>query len=299
MEDKLTLGIAGLQFSVSCDDEIELKELQPVYKSFSEKAGNGESELNINVSFELGEMPSTENHTKIFQNADTWSLYRDDEWYYLKFFPHVFNHPLWLAKASHDFTKITVFCGEKLINRKNDKTILSNPLCYPLDQLLLIHILSQHEGALIHCACTNINGMGFIFPGRSRAGKSTLMRQFAGIKDVELLTDDRAVVRKINDSFKAYGTPWPGEEDIALNKSVPLSDIFFISHSPSNTIHELSPQKALKRLLPVTSIPWYHPEIMHKVLDFCEDLILNIPAHELRFKPTVEVVDVLKDFAST
>ncbi len=113
-----------------------------------------------------------------------------------------------------------------------------------------------------------------------------------------MLSDDRIIIRKMDNIFKTFGTPWPGEEGIAINKSVPLSGIFFISHGSDNRIKEIDKKEALEKLLPVTSIPWYDQEIMTKILNFCEDVISNIPAYELYFKPDFEVVDVLEKFAS-
>ncbi len=107
------------------------------------------------------------------------------------------------------------------------------------------------------------------------------------------------IVRKIDDKFECLWTPWPGEAGIAVNNSMPLSGIFFINHGFQNRIKDIKPKQAIARLLPVTSIPWYDRDIMPKILDFCEDLVLNVPAYELDFKPNVEVVDVLEKFISS
>jgi hypothetical protein len=120
----------------------------------------------------------------------------------------------------------------------------------------------------------------------------------AGLDDYEFLSDDRIIVRKMDKTFKAFGTPWPGEAGIAVNKNVALSGIFFISQASFNKIEEIKPQRAMERLLPVVSIPWYDKEVLVKILDFCEDLISNVPVYELYFKPDIEVADVFKDFVS-
>jgi hypothetical protein len=167
-----------------------------------------------------------------------------------------------------------------------------------VDQILLIYFLSQREGALIHAAGIDINGKGYIFPGKSGAGKTTLLKQFVAKNHKGLLSDDRIVIRKIDNNFMAFGTPWPGEGKIAVNKSVFLNGIFFITHSSVNRIEQIKPQKAFEKLLPVASIPWYDEEIMTKILSFCNDLISNIPAYELHFKPDAEVVDVFEKIVS-
>ena len=78
-----------------------------------------------------------------------------------------------------------------------------------------------------------------------------------------------------------------------------LNRCFFINHASDNRIKEITTGQALRRLLPVTSIPWYDREIMSEILTFCEDLISNVPIYDLHFKPTEEVVDVFEKFVST
>jgi hypothetical protein len=161
-----------------------------------------------------------------------------------------------------------------------------------------MHILAQRGGMLVHAAGIDFNGKGYIFPGQSGAGKSTLTQQFVGKEGMDLLTDDRMVIRKLDGSFQAFGTPWPGEAGIALNKKVPLSGIFFIHHGKTNRIEGIVPQKALERLLPVTSVPWYDEEVIPKMLSLCEDLVSHVPTYELCFKPGIEVVEFFQEFVS-
>jgi hypothetical protein len=151
---------------------------------------------------------------------------------------------------------------------------------------------------LVHAAGININGRCCVFPGRSGAGKSTLSRQFLNGTGAELLSDDRIILRKIDDIFKAFGTPWPGDAGIAENKNFPLYGIFFIHHAGENMIREIKPREAIERLMPVTSIPWYDEKTMSDILSICEDLVFNVPAYDLHFKPDKEVVDYLEKFVS-
>jgi hypothetical protein len=258
------MEIAGVNFSIRRDNLNVLQNPEPAYRSFSGKVDNhtGFRPPDIQVRLQLGDLPDTENLQKIFDSGQSWSMFRDGDGYCLTLNPPAFKQPFWLARISRDFTEVTVYCSEKLVSRRNGRTVLSNPVSYPLDQILLMYILARRQGALLHAAGIDIDGRGYIFPGKSGAGKSTITRQFAAMGDTALLSDDRIVVRKIDGGFKAYGTPWPGEAGIALNKSEPLSSIFFINHGSANRIKEITTQEALERLLPVTSIPWYDREVM-------------------------------------
>jgi hypothetical protein len=304
MADLIHMEIGDVWFSISATSKISniVHEYEPVHPTFFRKAnkdGNPET-IKINVRLKSGTMPNIKALTKIFDSGFSWSMFQDREVYWIARHPPNYKTPLWMARFNRDITEVTVYCGKKLISEIDGKRIISNPIRYPLDQLLLMYILAQNKGAVVHAAGININGKGFIFPGKSMAGKSTLSRQFISQKDLEkiVFSDDRMVIRKIDGIFKAYGTPWPGEEGIALNKSMPLSGIFFLHHGTDggNWIKKIKPQEALEKLLPVTSIPWYDREVMPKVLHFCEDLIFNIPCFELHFTPGIEVVKCLEEF---
>lgn len=294
----INLEIAGVNFSVNCRNAEMLHDFDPAYGSFL-RSGKDPSAANVEVDLEFGGLPDMKRSKKIFDSGQSWSIFFDGANYFLSLNPPAFDRrPVWTAKFDLEFDRITVYCGEMLKKGAGGLTV-SNPVCYPLDQLLLMYVLAQKGGAILHAAGISLGNRGCVFPGSSGAGKSTLLRQFSGASGAELLSDDRVVVRRTSHTFKAFGTPWPGEAAIAENKSVPLSGIFFISHGSDNRIRELGRKEALERLLPVTSIPWYDQAVMTKILDFCDDLSSHVPAYELFFRPDGEVVRVLERFVST
>src|SRR4030042_3082840 len=142
--------------------------------------------------------------------------------------------PAWVARFDHNIKRVTLFLGERAIIKTDDRVKVPNLISFPVGQILLMYFLSHSKGALIHAAGLGFNGRGYLFPGKSGAGKSTLSGQFANFSNFELLSDDRIAVRKIDDKFRIFGTPWPGDAGIALNKSVNLSGIFFIRHGTEN-----------------------------------------------------------------
>jgi len=290
--------IAGLRLKIWGNASMTLQELEPAYKPFLTKEDEDTETISIEIRVSSKDIPSTETLDRFFDSGQSWSMFRDDQEYWIAFHPPTFKQPLWLARTNSGFTSVTVYCSDKLVSRRNGETVLSNPVCYPLDQILLMYLLAQRGGVLVHAAGIEINGQGFIFPGKSGAGKSTLTRQFAAREPIGLLSDDRMVVRKMDGVLRAFGTPWPGEAKIAVNKSVPLAGMFFIEHGSKNAIKEIRPQAALERLLPVISVPWYDQETFPKILVFCEELISRVPAYEFHFEPTHEAVDAFEAFVA-
>lgn len=229
----------------------------------------------------------------IFDSGQSWSLFRDESFYSIVLAPPGTDQPLWLARVNIDLTEATVYCSDQLILEDNGRRRVTNPVAYPLDQILLIHLLGRGKGMLVHAMGLEKDGSGYIFPGKSGAGKSTLAKCFADSGKIELLSDDRVVLRRFDDDFKAFGTPWPGDAGNALNKSCSLKGIFFIEQSPHNKKVRLNSEKALEKILSVSSIAWYERELVLEMLRFSEELTSKVPAYELHCGPGIRIEDVL------
>ena len=293
------MEIAGINFVIKGENVTMLKESDPAYQPFLRKESTAADMVHIKAFLEPARMPCTEGLQKIFDSGQSWSMFRDRDYYYVVFDPPVIEEPLWLAKMNRDFGEVRICCSERLVRNSHGKAMLLNPFRYPLDQILLMYVLAEKGGALLHAAGMDLNGKGLVFAGKSGAGKTALSRQCASRSNLEVLSDDRIVVRKMAERFWAFGTPWPGEGGMAENRGVPLSGIFFIYHGSTHSIEEIAPQKALERLLSVVSIPWYDREMIPKMLSFCEDLVFHIPVYAFYFRPSTDVAAVLETFVET
>lgn len=291
------MQIGGIGFAIKSTVPDTLLTTTPAYHSFLVKDMKP-GQADIQVLLKVGKIPDFRGMKKLFDSEESWSLYKDGEDFCMVLNPPSLGDQIWLARISNDFKEVSISCNERFADRKNGSVVLSNPASYPLDQILLMYVLAAKGGILVHAAGIEVNGKGLIFPGRSGAGKSTMAMHCIERGGVGLLSDDRVIIRKMDNTYRVFGTPWPGDAGVARNISLPLSEIFFISHGTENRVKEIKSQEAIERLLPVTSIPWYDKEVMPAILDLCEELISRVPAYELYFKPGVEVVDVIETFIS-
>lgn len=296
--DEYQLEIAGITFSITSPYPIDPNSIREIYRPFFKKGALANSHPDIDIHFVFDDFPYARSDKEVFDSGQSWSMLQDQGEYHIHFDPRQDGtDPYWQARFNANCTEATIHCSEELVLQVEDQRRIKNPLQYPLDQLLIVYHIASRQGALIHAAGAVINGRGLIFPGRSGAGKSTISKQLAkGEGDFNLVSDDRVIIRQINDSFMMFGTPWPGEAGIAKNSSHLLHGIAFIHHGTKNEIKEIDPKKALQQLLPVVSIPWYDQAIMQLIVDFCEGLVTSIPTYGLHFKPDVEIAGFLEDF---
>ena len=109
-------------------------------------------------------------------------------------------------------------------------------------------------------------------PGSAPAGKSTTARLWGGLCDARVLNDDHTIVRKINDEFCVYGTPWHGIAGTALAEDAPLKKIFILKHTPTNQAVRLPPAQAAAMLLVRAFAPLWSAPAMEFTLQFLDEL---------------------------
>jgi hypothetical protein len=264
----------------------------------TEKISSNEGSVHIDLDIDINKFPDIRKMTKIFDTMELWSMFRSgDKYFWVDAVESSPRESACIARFQRKPERVAVYCRGQFISETNGQRMIKNPFVHPLDQLLMMYALAERDGATLHACAVELDGKGFLLPGRSGAGKTTISRFFAA-GGHKLLSDDRVVARKIKNAFYAFGTPWAGDAGIAENRKLPLKGIFFLRQSSGNRIENIKPAVAAERLMPIASIPWFDEQTMSGILSFCEDLILHVPAYELYFKPGTEVVDFLEKFIS-
>lgn len=169
--------------------------------------------------------------------------------------------------------------------------------------LLMLRLCAQ-GGLVLHGTAANLDGQGLLFVGISGKGKSTLARLLDSA-GATVLTDERPIVRQWpaptgdpktapGDIFRVYGSPWPSSAGFACNAWAPLKRIYFIEHGATDQITPLMPREAVHRLIHVATIPWQDPALLDPYLATVNRLLQSIPCAVLSFRPTADVVEVIR-----
>ncbi|WP_339134750.1 MAG: hypothetical protein WGN25_16190 [Candidatus Electrothrix sp. GW3-4] len=178
---------------------------------------------------------------------------------------------------------------------KTQKPLLPSKLALSL--FLLQHSFINQQGLISHAAGGSVYGKGLVFPAPSGGGKSTLSRLLFSNSQNCLFSEERLIIRSVNDTWQVWGTPWHGEGRIARNESAPLSALIFLRQAQQTRIVELPPSIGLHRLLQTVSIPWYSEEWTSKGLVLCERLLKDIPVFELAFRPDQSAREAIEKLA--
>ncbi len=280
MPNKISFTIADFSVTLRWDYLFSRVELPPAYTPFS---APGRSDISLDLSVaddQLEEGPA------IFDSAPIWSLYRVKSGSSF----HLFD--------SYPDLKRTLFIPDEGGRaRLSFQAPDHNPFVGPALELLMITHLARRDGVILHGCGISSDGRGVVFAGESGAGKSTLSRLWAQKEGVEILSDDRVIVRRRNGSFYLYGTPWHGEEAFAAPGGVELSRIFFIRHGQGNDIRKLSAAGAVREMLKCSFPPLWDAGGMAAALELFHGVATSVPCAELAFVPDHTAMDFVLDRA--
>jgi hypothetical protein len=142
----------------------------------------------------------------LFNSGTTWELSQGDGRFQFDFTAAIFgNRPIKRLLIDPCFRQATLQMNEECLA---GFPFTIEPLGYPLDELLIMHRLTQEKAIELHsCGIVRADGTGNLFVGHSGAGKSTTTRLWTEREDVEILSDDRIVVRRDDGATSIVETP--------------------------------------------------------------------------------------------
>jgi len=290
--DTLTLRVGDIGVRIrSGDPDMKLR-VNRAAESFL--VSNGSAEVEVTTAW--GTLCQPAQASLVFDSGGLWRLSRELGNHVFHLISPMYGAlPYKKATFSADFT-----CGEVLLERSYfDPRYPVDALEYPLDELLMMNLLAQGRGVEVHaCGLEDTDGQGYLFLGHSGAGKTTTARMWQKAGGVQVLSDDRIIVRSLEGVTWMYGTPWHGEAKLALPARTLLRQIFFLRHGKRNEIVPLGRAEALARFLACSFVPFYSRSGLDFALAFFQQLIDSLPCAELQFVPEERAVELARGHAA-
>ncbi|MBI2883062.1 MAG: hypothetical protein HYY11_04020 [Candidatus Methylomirabilis oxyfera] len=244
-----------------------------------------ETDPDVNVSAAWGDLDREWGGERLFDCVG-WQLYAEGDSYCFRFTSQgLGSFPYKVASFHREFTS-----GEVTLHRPYfPARRLVYPFEYPLDELLITHLLARGRGVELHaCGVVDAQGKGHLFLGQSGAGKSTMARLWH--RHGTVLSDDRIILREVDKRLWMYGTPWHGEAEFACPARAPLTELVFLRHGRSNERVPLGGAEAAARLFACSFPPFYSRGELDFTLRFLEQVVKSVPYYEFRFVADDRVV---------
>ena len=249
-------------------------------------------ESHVTFSVRLDDLSEFKTSGKpIFDSKGAWKLYEDGE----SFLFHLHSEtigpaPYKISRVTKDFTSGEVVFHSPYL----DSTKPLYPLEYPLDELLFINFLSLGRGVEVHAlGLADSNGVGRLFLGQSTAGKTTMARLWEDDPGVTILSDDRIILRKMDNQIWMYGTPWHGEAGFAAPTRVALNKVYFLRKGMGNQLLPMKEVESASRFFSCCFPLFYSRNAIDFTLRFFDEVAKNVPCYELSVVPNKTVVEFL------
>jgi hypothetical protein len=277
MIPKNIFTIGNITISVEGEFQPDALEIPPAYRPFIEKGKKG-------ITLRLhAKAPVLTVGEKIFESPPIWSLYRHNGASILRIFEHLPGNGRTLVLTRNAENTDLYF--------DDPHGPFSTPFYGPTMELLMVHYLAAGRGIIVHGCGIKHNGRGLLFVGESGAGKTTMAGIWSRKSGVEILSDDRTIVRKQGDHFVMYGTPWHGEGKFGSPSSAKLDQIFFTKHGSKNIIEDRNDAFSVTQFLKCSFPPLWDAEAMKYAMELFSDLVAAVPCRELSFKPDRGVIE--------
>ncbi len=230
----------------------------------------------------------------LFESGGAWRLVRDRDDFVFSCRSSLRGpDPYLTARFDAAFRR-----GDLLVDRRlfaGESSEAAYPLEYPLDELLMVHLLSQGRGIEVHgCGVLDARGRALVFAGQSGAGKSTIARLWAARAGVTVLSDERVVLRTDADRLMAYGTPWHGDALLASPARGELAGLFFLHHATEHAAARTGGSRAVAQLVSCLFLPFYDREATARTLAAADRVVSATDCFDLRFAPDPSVIDMIE-----
>jgi hypothetical protein len=284
-------GVSVMLAGARSEDVALVSSLEPF------RVKTGPSDIRIQVEWAPNLAPT--DRRKIFDSGTTWRLHQSQDEFQFDFRAPAFGEgPYKRLLADQSFSLATLQISEESFAGCSFK---AEPLGYPLDELLIMHRLTQEKAIELHgVGIVGPDGASNLFVGHSGAGKSTTARLWTSLHQVEILSDDRIIVRedKREDTIQIfmYGTPWHGEAHFALPQRAPLQRIFVLEHGHGNTLTRLSRSQMVAELFARSFVPFHRHEYVDSALSFLERVADSTPCYRYCFEPDERAVERILNF---
>ncbi len=288
IKESICLRIGDITLALSSIDPCLKIRLEGDLDLFS--VPSADADLAINAAW--GALSSESPGDKIFDSGGAWQVYRRQDAFQFTCRAAQFGStPYKVARVTGDFRSAEIVLHRPFFAPEESVY----PLQYPLDEVLVLNLLARGRGVEMHaCGVVDSSGVGFLFPGMSGSGKTTMARLWSKEKGALILSDDRIILRQDRRKMWLYGTPWHGEEKLSSPSRALLKAVFFLRHGPVNNLRARAGAQAAAELFARSFPVFYSPEGLQYSLEFFDKLTATVPCYELDVLPDQHVIDFIR-----
>lgn len=279
-KNPVIFSVAELNISISLQDQVKITENFSPFVT-DENSNGIQIKLEKIKEFDLPE------NSEVFRNF-TYSVHRDENGYY-----KIYHDP----KDKNKPYAVSFFCSDNiekiyyLEEKKNYMNDIQNIFAY----ISFEELMMRHGAMILHASFINTEYGGILFSGPSGIGKSTQADLWCRYKNAELINGDRTIIKKADDTWNAYGSPYAGSSECFVNKKAEIRGIFILEQSDICSVEQIKGAKAFAKLYSGMIVNMWNPEYVSRLALLIEHMMEKVPVYLFRCTKEAEAVEMLSE----
>lgn len=271
-------SIAGINTEINTTFPVGITEgFQPFY----EEAGSAEITVRFTGVDELEFNTDEPWYSNMF-----FSVYKDETGFYKVFHNYLENNRLYAVSRI-----MSNNCEEIRYLKECESILADSRSCFmhiSFDGLLL------RQGAVIlHASFIDTVYGGILFSAPSGTGKSTQAELWERFRGAKTINGDRTILKKDENHWKAYGSPYAGSSEYYVNESRKVAAIIILSQSKENKIVRMGQIQAFHKLYSEMVVNAWDSKCVEAIASYVEQLVKEVPVYMFSCTPDESAVEFL------
>lgn len=251
---------------------------------------SNEEKKNADVIYRLSILPEEwEIRGRLLYDGRKSRIYQVGNRIYRYFFWNVYTEKKYivLSYTETDYTYFDIY-----IQKGSMEELLKE---FHFSALLAIElVLLKNKAFQLHSSIVEWNRKGILFTAPSGTGKSTQAELWKKYEQATIINGDKALIRKIDDKFIAYGSPYAGTSNIYTNFSVPVCAIVVLEQGTGNALEIMNPLLAFTKLYSESTVNAWNSDFVNEFMNLLYNLVETVPVYHFSCRPDQEAVSVVK-----
>lgn len=160
----------------------------------------------------------------------------------------------------------------------------------------------KYNAIFLHSSAILYKGKAYLFSADSGVGKSTHTKLWIkkfGAENVQIINDDKPIIRFIDNDWYVYGSPFDGGTGINKNIRAKLGGIIFLERAEENSIEVLDKNSIFSRIYKNTIKFSLDDEYAGYMLNTADKLIKENYFYLLKCNMNIESAEICEKFLLT
>ena len=208
---------------------------------------------------------------------------------------HFFQTPddvVTYVRINDDYSECVLNLEPKYNDVPEFRELITTAVMFDIRKILTGR-LALDRGLCIHSCVINYNGNGILFSAVSETGKTTHAHLWQEVfPGTEIINGDNGFCRVLDGVPYVFGSPWCGDSNEYMNKSVPIKAIVFLEQAEENSIERLCALDAFMRFSARCYMPLWDKDLVAKAMDTVEYITHEVDCFLLKCLPDRDAVKV-------